>query len=181
MNKPKPPTMKAVANLAGVSIQTVSAVVNAKPGIPTVAIDRVPEAYHGAWAALDNARAGQMAAEHLLGLGHTCLVHIGGPGGLQLARERELGFRQAAAARGITTLASINAESLACESGFKVMQAILSGGRPTAVFAASDRMAIGAMLAVHEAGLKVPGDISMKQLKLEPALVVRGSTGRPPV
>ena len=33
MNKPKPPTMKAVANLAGVSIQTVSAVVNAKPGI----------------------------------------------------------------------------------------------------------------------------------------------------
>lgn len=338
MNKPKPPTMKAVANLAGVSIQTVSAVVNAKPGItpetrarvqdtihalgyrpysvarslrtgqthtlalivpdianpafstlasaiedyahssgysvilynthddtgreasyvqaitqrwidgvlfvstgdhtaglealslagiPTVAIDRVPEAYHGAWAALDNARAGQMAAEHLLELGHTRLVHIGGPGGLQLARERELGFRQAAAGRGITTLASISADSWACESGFKVMQAILSGGRrPTAVFAASDRMAIGAMLAVHEAGLKVPGDISIvglddievaafqnpplttirqsfarlgtvsvelllatlhgrepeqKQLRLEPALVVRFSTGRPPV
>ncbi len=338
MIKPKPPTMKAVASLAGVSIQTVSAVVNAKPGItpetrarvqdavralayrpysvarslrtgqthtlslivpdianpafsmlasavedyahssgysvilynthddagreasyvqaisqrwidgvlfvstgdhtagldalslagiPTVAIDRIPEAYAGAWVALDNIQAGQMAAEHLLALGHTRLAHISGPGKLQLVHERELGFSQAVKARGLAPLVYASAESWACESGYKVMQAILASAKPpTAVFAASDRIAIGAMLAVYEAGLKVPGDISIlglddielaafqnpplttirqsfallgtlsvqlllsilggretehKQLKLEPALVVRCSTGCPPV
>ncbi len=64
-------------------------------GIPTVAIDRIPEGYGGPSVSLNNVKAGRLAVEHLLGLGHTRLAHIAGPMHLSLARERAEGFRAA--------------------------------------------------------------------------------------
>jgi LacI family transcriptional regulator len=52
-----------------------------------------------------------------------------------------------------------------CDSGYEAMQTILACGEiPTAVFAANDRMAIGAMQAILDAGLRIPGDISVMGL-----------------
>jgi LacI family transcriptional regulator len=132
-------------------------------GIPAVAIERIPEGYSGPSVTLDNVKAGHMAAEHLLELGHTRLAHISGPLRLRVMRERQLGFCQALEARGLSLAACAGGEgNWACIWGYQAMQRLLEcRPRPTAVFAANDRMAIGAMRAIYEAGLRVPDDIAV--------------------
>ena len=131
-------------------------------GMPSVAIDRIPQGYGGPSVTLDNMEAGRLAADHLLDLGHRCIGHISGPRTLRLARERWDGFNRALAGRGLQSQPFVCGEgNWECESGYVAMKQILSGGpRPTAIFAANDRMAIGAMRAVLEAGLEIPRDIS---------------------
>ena len=131
--------------------------------IPAVAIDRVPDDYCGPAVMLDNLMAGRLAGDYLLDLGHRCMAHIGGPTGIRLARERLAGFQQALEARGIELSSShIEEGSFNCEHGYLAMQRLLARKpRPTAVFAANDLMAIGAMRAVDEAGLCIPDDISI--------------------
>lgn len=132
-------------------------------GIPTVAIDRIPEHYTGPSVTLDNVRAGQLAAEHLSDLGHTQLSTITGPLRLRLVRERRDGFRETLQGRGIPLDEGAVVEGdWTCETGFQAMSRILNS-RPqtTAVFCANDRMAIGAMCAIRGAGLHVPQDISV--------------------
>jgi len=131
--------------------------------IPAVAIDRIPDDYNGPAVMLDNLKAGRLAGEHLLDLGHRHIAHIGGPKGIRLARERLAGFQQALEARGVE-LSSYHIEDgvFSCQHGYTAMQRLLARQRqPTAVFAANDLMAIGAMRAVSEAGLCVPDDISI--------------------
>ena len=132
-------------------------------GIPSAAIDRIPDHYTGPSVTLDNLEAGRLAADHLLDLGHTCVAHISGPLRLRLARERLAGFRQALQERGLEPGSSAFGEGdWECESGYQAMTEILKvRPRPTAVFAANDRMAIGAMSAIHSAGLRLPDDISV--------------------
>lgn len=130
-------------------------------GIPSVAIDRIPQSYTGPSVTLDNVAAGCLAAEHLLDLGHTQLAHISGPLSLRLARERQEGFRIAVERRGLSPCFYVEG-SWECQDGYRAMQMILaSSTRPTAIFAANDRMAIGAMRALAETGLRVPEDLSV--------------------
>ena len=132
-------------------------------GIPSVAIDRIPEHYTGPSVTLNNVKAGRMAAEHLLDLGHTCIAHISGPLALRLARERLQGFEEAIRERGLAPGPCAMGEgNWECMAGYRAMQRLLAHRpRPTAVFSANDRMAIGAMRAIAEAGLRVPDDISV--------------------
>lgn len=132
-------------------------------GIPTVAVDRIPESYTGPSVTLDNEKAGRIAAEHLLDLGHMIIGHISGPQHLRLARERKRGFHKAIEARGLVPIQSIHAQNnWDCESGYQTMLSILERDpRPTAIFCANDRMAIGAMQAIGEGGMNVPDDISV--------------------
>jgi DNA-binding LacI/PurR family transcriptional regulator len=130
-------------------------------GIPSVAIDRIPQSYTGPSVTLDNLAAGRLAAEHLLDLGHTMLAHISGPLSLRLARERQEGFRAAVERRGLSPCFYVEG-SWECDDGYRAMQTILaSDTRPTAIFAANDRMAIGAARALVETGLCVPQDVSV--------------------
>jgi LacI family transcriptional regulator len=131
--------------------------------IPVVAIDRIPEGYTGPSVTIDNTKAGWVAAEHLLDLGHTNLSHISGPLRLQLVRERQAGFAQAIEARGLQLGPCSGGEgNWGCEYGYRAMLDLLRcAPRPTGVFAANDRMAIGAMAAIYEASLRVPHDISV--------------------
>jgi LacI family transcriptional regulator len=132
-------------------------------GIASVAVDRIPVAYEGPSVTLDNVRAGVMAAEHLLSLGHTRIAHIAGPLRLRLARERMAGFKRAVESHGLDPGCCVHIEgNWGCSTGYAAMNQILRmTPRPTAVFAANDRMAMGAMKAVFEAGLGVPGDVSV--------------------
>jgi DNA-binding LacI/PurR family transcriptional regulator len=131
-------------------------------GIPAVAIDRIPEGYDGPSVTLDNVEAGRIAADHLLDLGHTCIAHISGPLKLRLARERQKGFDEAITKRGLKVSLCVGGEgNWGCEVGYQAMLRILEcNPLPTAIFADNDRMAIGAMRAIYEAGLRVPTDIS---------------------
>jgi len=132
-------------------------------GIPAVAVDRIPANYNGPSVTVDNVQAGRMAAEYLLNLGHTCIAHIPGPVELRLARERLAGFRQAIQVQGdACTFYISDAGNWECTAGYQAMQTLLARAPDlTAVFAANDRMAIGAMQAVYQAGLRIPQDISV--------------------
>jgi LacI family transcriptional regulator len=131
-------------------------------GIPMVAVDRLPDSYTGPSVTLDNVQAGRMAAEHLLNLGHTGLGHISGPPWLQLARERQEGFMAALAEHGLIGMCVTGEGSWDCRTGYVAMHEMLNQRpRPTGIFAANDRMAIGAIAAAREAGLRVPEDLSV--------------------
>jgi LacI family transcriptional regulator len=132
-------------------------------GIPVVAVDRVPRHYDGAWVILDNRRSGRLVADHLLALGHRDLAHICGPLDLRLSVERMESFEEAVRDRGLEPIRhTVGDASWSCESGYRAMRALLAASRvPTAVFAANDRLAIGAMRAVFEAELRVPEDVSV--------------------
>lgn len=132
-------------------------------GIPVVAIDRIPRDYEGPHVILDNRTTGLLAAEHLLDLDHRDLVHICGPLDLRLSVERLESFESAVRERGFTPIPHVVGDaSWSCESGYQAMRTLLEGERrPTAVFAANDRLAIGAMRAIVEAGMRIPGDVSV--------------------
>jgi len=132
-------------------------------GIPAVAVDHIPENYDGPAVTIDNVKAGRIAAEHLLELGHTRIAHITGPLRLSLGRERLAGFRQAIEKHGLEPYGvSSGKDDWRCASGYEAMRRLLVRRPvPTAVFAANDRMAIGAMSAIFEAGLRIPDDISI--------------------
>ena len=131
-------------------------------GIPAVAIDRIPEHYDGPSVTLDNVKAGRMAAQHLLDLGHRRIAHIAGPLKLRLSRERQDSFRDVIRQCGHDIdVFPVYEGDWNCQSGFDGMKQLLTNSvLPTAVFAANDRMAIGAMQAAHQAGLRVPDDLS---------------------
>jgi DNA-binding LacI/PurR family transcriptional regulator len=131
-------------------------------GIPYVAIDRVPVPYDGPAVILDNASAGRLAGEYLLDLGHRRMAYISGPEQVLMARQRLNGFREAFEARDPGVILQIEpAQSWEYDDGYRAMQRILAKDHPTAIFAAADVLAIGAVRAIHEAGLTVPGDISI--------------------
>jgi LacI family transcriptional regulator len=132
-------------------------------GIPVVAVDRIPDGYDGPWVILDNRRTGELVAEHLLDLGHRHVAHISGPLDLRLSDERLEGFSAAVEDGGAALVArAAGDDSWSCASGHDAMWSILEARpRPTAVFASNDRLAIGAMRAAAEAGLRIPDDISI--------------------
>lgn len=112
---------------------------------------------------LPDATGGRMAAEHLIGLGHRHIAMIGAPASHTSAVQRSFGFRAAMADVGLPVYDEH------CEtgefdfwSGYKAATKILATKvRPTAIFAANDEMALGALRAIREGGLDVPGDISL--------------------
>ena len=128
-----------------------------KAKIPFVVMDRSPERKLSPSVMLDNERAGRMAADHLLSLGHRSFAHISGPLRLRLARDRQKGFVDRLKENGIEKIVTVESSGWDCEDGHAVMKSLLARGNcPTAVFTANDRNAIGAMLAAYEMGLGFP-------------------------
>lgn len=109
----------------------------------------------------DNVGAARMATEHLIRLGHKKIATITGPLNMLQARDRLVGFRQAMEAHGLHLPDSSVVEGDFTEaSGYEGMTRLIAS-RPTAVFAASDSMAVGALKAIRHARLRVPGDIAL--------------------
>lgn len=116
---------------------------------------------------IDDLGAAKLAVEHLITLGHRDIAHIGGEDEAGLNRSvpeaRQAGWRGALAMAGIPVrddrfvLGRFNID--ASKQATDVL--LSSEDRPTAIFAASDEMAVGAMLSIWAHGLRVPGDISV--------------------
>lgn len=110
---------------------------------------------------LDNQAAARAMVSYLLDRGHTRIGMITGDQGPRSARVR--GYRDALAGRGIPideTL--IRGSHFNEESGYQAMMALLAcDPRPTAVFAANDLIALGALMAARAAGLRVPEDLAL--------------------
>ena len=112
---------------------------------------------------IDNVAGAVAAVAHLVALGHRRIAHIGGPPEQSLARERAQGFAQAIAAAGLEPAhcPRLTGEfSLA--SGEALMARLLTRyPRPTAVFAANDEIAVGALQAIKRDGLAIGQDVSV--------------------
>lgn len=112
---------------------------------------------------VDNYRGEFEATAHLLGLGHRRIAHITGPTGLHVVSERRRGYLEALQAAGIPPTEAIVVEGdFAAEGGRRAVAGLVERGVPfTAVAAANDLMAIGAMEALRAAGRAVPGDVAV--------------------
>ncbi|MCK6066329.1 MULTISPECIES: LacI family DNA-binding transcriptional regulator [Microbacterium] len=117
---------------------------------------------------VDDVAVARLATQHLLSLGHTRIAHIGATPefdiDFHIPTQRRQGFEQALADAGIPALPALyEPADFTIEGGFRAAKQLLGrpGERPTAIFAASDEMAIGAVLAARELGYRVPEDLSV--------------------
>lgn len=109
-------------------------------------------------------KASCRATAHLLSLGHRRIAHISYAALVYLpALKRFEGYRAALKAAKLPLKKELFAEgNFTCDSGYSAMKQILaSNAHPTALFAGNDTLAIGAMLAVYEAGLSIPEEFAV--------------------
>ena len=106
---------------------------------------------------------GNAAARHLAELGHTRIAHISGPSLFRSAHERRRGFVEGLAAAGLKLAPQYNREAAyTFETGVEHAAALLAmNPRPTAIFCGNDEMAAGVYMAARNAGLSIPGDVSV--------------------
>lgn len=109
---------------------------------------------------LDQYAGAVLATEHLISLGHTSIVHVGGPSEWTDALERERGWRAALEARGLEAPEVLRGDWTP-ESGYRLGLALAADPELTAVFCANDQMALGVLHAFAERGIDVPGRVSI--------------------
>jgi len=109
----------------------------------------------------DNERGGGLAAEHLLGFGHTDLAYVGGPHGLMSARARGAGFAATVREAG-GSIAAEYFDGYSCQHGEAATRDILDGHpEVTAIFAGSDEILTGMLRVLRDRRKEVGVDISV--------------------
>jgi LacI family transcriptional regulator len=110
---------------------------------------------------VDNVRAAQTAVFYLADKGHQRIGMLAGHGSPQ--SDRLIGYRQALVQRGLPVADSlVQGQRFSIEEGKQAMRVLLGLDEPpTAVFAASDLLAVGAMLTIREYGLRIPEDVAI--------------------
>ncbi|MFV0428482.1 MAG: LacI family DNA-binding transcriptional regulator [Arachnia sp.] len=98
--------------------------------------------------------------DHLAELGHRDFLHIAGPQSWPAARNRRRAFERAVRSRGLRC-AGVLPGDWSARSGHEAIAAMPPGLRPTAIIAANDQMALGAILALSQRGLRIPEDVSV--------------------
>lgn len=114
------------------------------------------------WVTMDNYAASKEVMEHLYGMGHRSIVHIGGIMSSETFRARSAAYVDFMRENGLADLITVRpTDYFDADAGVEVMKSLLGAGqRPTAIFCASDDLAIGAMAVARQAGLSIPDDIS---------------------
>jgi LacI family transcriptional regulator len=112
---------------------------------------------------VDNRHGGRQATLHLIGGNHRRIGCICGPSNLTSAKERLQGYKDAVSeARLPVDPALIQMGNFHIEGGYEAVQVLLKlSNRITAVFAANDLMAVGALRGIAARGLRVPDDVAV--------------------
>ncbi len=118
---------------------------------------------------INDVAAGRLATEHLLAMGHTRIAMIGLSGTdekyFRIFDERRDGYETALQLAGIKALPALykQVSAYAISEGYSAAKQLLGDphNSPTAIFASSDELAVGAILAAKDMGLKVPEDVSV--------------------
>jgi len=112
---------------------------------------------------VENREGGRLAARCLIEAGHRRIAHISGPRSLFSVRERALGFLEEAAEAGVDIPETwLRYGAYERSFGRQAAAEVLSGPeRPTAIFAASDFLAMGVLEAMGDLGLSAPRDVSL--------------------
>ncbi|MEH7495047.1 LacI family DNA-binding transcriptional regulator [Neobacillus niacini] len=116
------------------------------------------------YVTIDNEEASYRAVKHLIQIGHHNIALMNADEKYLFARQRKMGYKRALEENGITLRNEyiISTPNLGFENGQHAMKKILNlQDRPTAVFAVSDLLAIGALKEINAAGLHVPNDIAV--------------------
>lgn len=137
-----------------------------RQGLPYVLIDREVPGLGANFVGIDDEAAGRMATEHLIEQGCKAIAHIRGREN-STGRGRFEGYRHALQKRGIPyaeslVIARSNVDINSEQLGAEAMRLLLKRRpRPDGVFAYNDPLAIGAIDAIFEAGLRIPEDIAV--------------------
>jgi LacI family transcriptional regulator len=130
---------------------------------PCVLIDTNVIGPRASFITIDNMGGALAAVRHLAGLGRKRIAFLGGWGHELVSLERQLGYQSALEELGLE-----RREEYALKGGWlhgqahkETLKVLALAEPPDAIFCASDRMAIGAMLACEEAGLEIPRDVAI--------------------
>ncbi|MGF6494620.1 LacI family transcriptional regulator [Luteibacter sp. 621] len=130
--------------------------------LPTVLINSHVRSERHAALDVDDFGGAKAMVEHLLGNGRQRIVFIAGPEVNHDVQERCRGYREALAAAGLGDSAVVLQGDFTEESGYRMAkEALAMSPRPDAIFAANDMMAIGALSALAEAGVRTPDEIAV--------------------
>lgn len=127
--------------------------------LPTVVIDSSPNSKY-IMVDTDQEGGAAQATAHLLGLGHANVWHIGGPESSFSAAHRAQSWSTTLRGAGIEPPEVIHGD-WTTESGYRIGRELAENPDVTAIFAANDQMALGAMRALHERGRRIPEDVSI--------------------
>lgn len=131
--------------------------------IPLVLLNGPPGEAPCAQLGIANVEGARQMVRHLAGLGHRRIAMIRGAAHNFDAAERLQGYRSALAEVGLPHDPALEMRGdFTEESGHRAARSLLEfADRPTAIFAANDCMALGALSAIREEGLSVPGDVAV--------------------
>jgi LacI family transcriptional regulator len=134
-----------------------------RAGTGVVCIDRLPKNWSGDSVTADNEAGAYEATRCLLRMGHTKFAAITGPLHLTNAKQRLDGFRRAMREAKLDLAPEYVQETTFDKQGGHSKTVILLRliPRPTAIIAGNDMIALGALLAIRDAGLRCPEDISL--------------------
>jgi DNA-binding LacI/PurR family transcriptional regulator len=131
--------------------------------IPVVAVDRAPRGLHVDLVRSDGGNGMREATKHLLSHGYKDIAFINGPLGISVARERLAGYLDALREAGVVARdAMVIHGDFRQEGGHTAMVRLLELAKPPrAVLIANNLMALGALQAIHERGLRIPDDVAV--------------------
>lgn len=135
-------------------------------GIPFVLLDRRIEGLKANFVGIDDVAAGMLATNHLMEIGCKTVAHIGGSD-VSTAWDRQTGYVRALADRGMGLPPSYcvtggHGDDSGDAAGYAAMKTLLDlNPKPDGVFCCNDPVAMGAMRAILEAGLRIPQDIAI--------------------
>lgn len=133
-------------------------------GAPVVVVDRAETGDHGMSVAVDDVTGGELAARHLIELGHRHIAFVGDEAAAVPVHDRLTGVRKAVAECDADVRLDVIPAELTVEAGRAVgerLAALPAGQRPTAVAAAIDLLAFGVLQTMLQHGIRVPEDISL--------------------
>ena len=132
-----------------------------KDGLPFVQIDRSIKGEDVPCVRTDHGAGSMLAVDHLVKRGHKEVAYIGGPLAIQTFDLRLEGFKKALAKHGLKPAAMKMVANDEDSSAAAVRELLAAKARPTALYTASIKLTIGALRAVREAGIKVPGEMEI--------------------
>lgn len=112
-------------------------------------------------AGIDNVACGRLAARTLIARGYRRIGFLGGPAGASTTQDRLAGFQAECAVSGGVTLTVDYADTYSFDAGRRKMADLMCQPLQEAYFCGDDVLSIGAMSALQEAGIDVPGDVGL--------------------
>lgn len=133
-------------------------------GVPLVFFDRKPDDIVAPSIIIDDASAAFEATQHLIEKGARSIIHLGNNLNMPISKSRVAGYKSALTKNGLNIDASMIIDCPENEQGNsyqKMLSLLKSGIKIDAIFASNDLLAIGAIKALKQFGLRIPEDVAV--------------------